>query len=93
MAVYTVMFQKKISQLSPKATRLAAFTQKTSTTNWSKIANVEIHFATLILGWSKLTHPVPIPDEEKQVKFLYSHFLKAFIKPFEAPQRNLKIKI
>ena len=32
-----------------------------------------------------LTLPVPIPDEEKK--------LKAFIKPFEAPQRSVKIKI
>ena len=28
---------------------------------------------------------IPIPDEEKK--------LKAFTKPFEAPQRNVKIKI
>ena len=29
----------------------------------------------------------------KKVKFLFSHFMKAFIKPFEAPQRSVKIKI
>ena len=40
---------------------------------------------------------VPIPDEEKQIKLnFYFHFfvaLKAFIKPFEAPQKSVKIKI
>ena len=43
----------------------------------------------------------PIPDEEGKLNFLFSHFivvsqkvlLKAFIKPFEAPQRSVKIKI
>ena len=84
MTVYTVMFQKKISQRSLKAARLAAFTQKTSSTNWSKIANVEIHFATLILGWSKLTHPVPIPDEEKLKKLnFYIHTFWGTTKKFE----------
>ena len=34
---------------------------------------------------TRLTLPVPISDDEKK--------LKAFIKPFEAPQRSLKIKI
>ena len=32
-----------------------------------------------------LTLPVPIPDEEKK--------FKAFIKPFQAPQKKVKIKI
>ena len=32
--------------------------------------------------YKTLTLPAPIPDEEKR-----------FIKPFEAPQRNVKIKI
>ena len=33
-----------------------------------------------------LTLPISIPDEEKKAS-------KAFIKPFEAPQRSVKIKI
>ena len=36
-----------------------------------------------------LTPPIPIPDKEK--KRLKD--LKAFIKPFETPQRSVKIKI
>ena len=41
-----------------------------------------------------LNHPTSNnKDVEKNwVKFLFSHF-KAFIKPFEAPQRSVKIKI
>ena len=50
------------------------------------------------------TFPVPVPDEERELtKFLFSllcvasksfmKVLKAFIKPFEAPQRSAKIKI
>ena len=31
--------------------------------------------------------PAPIPDEEKKINW------KAFIKPFEAPQESVKIKI
>ena len=52
-----------------------------------------------------LALPVPIPDEEKKIKlnFYFRTFggaskgfmkaLKAFIKPFKAPQRSVKIKI
>ena len=50
-----------------------------------------------------LTLPVPIPDEEKKLKFFFrilcgasegfTKALKAFIKPFEASQRSVKIKI
>ena len=52
-----------------------------------------------------LTLPVPIPDEEKKIKliFYFSHFfvvaqkgfmkaLKAYIKPFEAPQKKCENK-
>ena len=53
---------------------------------------------------STLTPPVPIQDEEKKIKlnFFFSSLwclksfmmtLKALIKPFEAPQRSVKIKI
>ena len=52
-----------------------------------------------------LTLPVPIPDEEKKLIEIfiftllcgtskgYMTALKALIKPFEAPQRSVKIKI
>ena len=52
-----------------------------------------------------LTLPVPIPDEEKKLKLNFyfrilcgaskgfTKALKAFIKPFEVPQRSVKIKI
>ena len=52
-----------------------------------------------------LTLPVLIPDEEKKLTYIFifrllcgasKGFMKplrAFIKPFEAPQRSLKIKI
>ena len=50
------------------------------------------------------TLPVPILDEERKRKFSFSHIFwcfkrfyedihKAFIKPFEAPQSRVKIKI
>ena len=51
---------------------------------------------------SRLTIPVSILDKERKLKYLLSlffvvvaskGFLKAFIKPFEAPQRNVEIKI
>ena len=37
----------------------------------------------------------PIPVEEKELTFLFLHFFtsKGFMKAFEAPQRNVKIKI
>ena len=53
----------------------------------------------------ELTLPVPIPDEEKKLSeiFIFTllcgiskgfmNSLKAFIKPSEAPQRSVKIKI
>ena len=47
-----------------------------------------------------LTLPVPIPDKEKKLKlnfhfrtFVVPQKVKAFIKPFEALQRSVKIKI
>ena len=52
-----------------------------------------------------LNFPVPIPDEEKKLSQIFiptllcgasKGFIKAFkgfIKPFEAPQRSVKIKI
>ena len=53
----------------------------------------------------QLTLPAPIPDKEKKLTqiFIFTLLcgaskgfmkaLKAFIKPFEAPQRRVKIKI
>ena len=38
-----------------------------------------------------LTLPIPIPDDEKKEGFMKA--FKAFIKPFEAPQRSVKMKI
>ena len=55
--------------------------------------------------WFILTLPVPIPVEEKKTTSIFilallcgasegfMKALKAFIKPFEAPQRSVKIKI
>ena len=44
-----------------------------------------------------LTHPVPIPDEKKNLSQIFIFTLcgasKAFIKPFEAPQKSVKMKI
>ena len=51
-----------------------------------------------------LTFSVPIPDEEKKLSEIFiltlcgasKDFMKAlktFIKPFEAPQKSIKIKI
>ena len=52
-----------------------------------------------------LTSPVSIPDEEKEISEIpiftllcgaskgFMKALKAFIKPFETPQRSMKIKI
>ena len=48
-----------------------------------------------------ITLPVPIPDERKLTQFFIftllcgasKGFMKAFIKPFERPQRSVKIKI
>ena len=51
------------------------------------------------------TYPVPIPDKEKKLTSIFiftllcgaskgfMKALKAFIKPFEVPQRSVKIKI
>ena len=53
----------------------------------------------------ELTLPVPIPDEEKKLSEIFIFILlcgasksfmtalKAFVKPFEAAQRGVKIKI
>ena len=59
---------------------------------------------TIELSAHYLTLPVPIPDEERKLKFLFLNFFvvpqkgfmkafKAFMKPFKAPQRTVKIKI
>ena len=52
-----------------------------------------------------LTLPVPIPDEEKKLSYIFiftllcraskgfRKALKTFIKPFETPERSEKIKI
>ena len=50
------------------------------------------------------SRPIPDDEEKKQINFLFSNFfvvpskgfmkaLKAFIQPFEAPQRSVKTKI
>ena len=43
------------------------------------------------------SRPKPLRREKINLKFLFLHFFvvpqKAFIKPFEAPQRSTKIKI
>ena len=52
------------------------------------------------INFYKINLPVPIPiGRREKVRFLFSHFFvvphkvfKAFIKPFEAPQRSVKIK-
>ena len=47
-----------------------------------------------------LTVNVPIPDKKKKFKFLFSHFfvlpqkvLSRPLRPFEAPQGSVKLKI
>ena len=55
------------------------------------------------LKWNHvLTLPVPFPDDEKKLSYIFiftlpcgasKGFMKVFIKPFEAPQRSMKIKI
>ena len=59
----------------------------------------------VLYSFNFLTLPVPIPDEEKKLTEIFIFILlcgtsegstkatKAFIKPFEAPQRSVKIKI
>ena len=59
----------------------------------------------MILFAFALTLPIPIPDKQKKLTeiFLFTlpcgasksfmKLFKAFIKPFEAPQRKVKIKI
>ena len=54
---------------------------------------------------NRLTLPVSIPDEERKLTYFFISTLlcgaskgfmkafKAFIKPFEAPQRSVEIKI
>ena len=44
-------------------------------------------FRLMLKTMSKLTLPAPIPNNEKKKNH------KTFIKPFEAPQRSVKIKI
>ena len=68
------------------------------------VAEIKYGFAKLFVIFLLLALPVPIPDEEKnQVKFFsfallfgaskgFMKAFKAFIKPFEVPQRSAKIK-
>ena len=44
-------------------------------------------------GNNILTLPVPIPDKEKKIKLNFYFHTSFFIKPFEAPQRSVEIKI
>ena len=60
---------------------------------------------TIVLQAVLLILPVPIPDEERKLTYIFIFTLlcgapkgfvkalKALIKPFEAPQRSVKIKI
>ena len=64
----------------------------------------ELHYQNILVT-PFLILPVPIPDEEKKLTeiFIFTRLcgaskgfmkvLEAFIKPFEAPQRSVKIKI
>ena len=56
------------------------------------------------LNLTFLTFPVPIPDEERKLTLIYIFIhcaaangfvkaLKTFTKPFETPQRSVKLKI
>ena len=56
----------------------------------------------MILHKTSFTLPAPIPDEEKKLTLTFiltllcgasKGFMKAFIKPFEATKRSMKIKI
>ena len=64
-----------------------------------------INIAMKKVAVTLLTLNVPIPDKKKKITEIFiltlpcgaakgfTKALKAFIKPFEAPQENLKIKI
>ena len=68
--------------------------------SWEKVWNINVYTIR-----TNLTLRVPIPDNEKKLSeiFIFTLLcgalkgfmktLKAFIKPFEAPQRSVKIKI
>ena len=60
------------------------FTRHSAGKIWSSICiqDIVLHYQN---NPTRLTLPVPLSDDEKK--------LKVFIKPFEAPQRSLKIKI
>ena len=65
---------------------------------------VQFFISLQALFGKSLTLPVPIPDEEKKLTDIFiftllyaaskgfTKALKGFIKPFEAPQRSVKIK-
>ena len=64
-----------------------------------------LFLVVFIWSFSKLTLPVTIPDEEKKLSYNFifkllceaskgfMKALKTLIKPFEAPQRSVKIKL
>ena len=54
--------------------------------------SVEASISVKLLNPSR---PYPGRREKNFIKlnFKFSHFVKAFIKPFETPQRSVKIKI
>ena len=74
-------------------------------TAFLRVNNFVIIDRTNLAGTTRLSLPIRIPDEEKKLNkiFIFTFLcgasegfmkaLKAFIKPFEAPQRSVKIEI
>ena len=89
----------KIEGLIYKSLLNARDGKKTKKEHWIELRHVQA------ASTRYLTLPVPIPDEEKKMKlnfYFHTSFwssksfmtaLKAFIKPYEAPQISVKIKI
>ena len=76
----------------------------TASTDCSTLCTILSKFVDSVNGLSSssLTLPVWIPDEEKKLSWIFIFTLlcgaskgsiKAFIKPFEAPQRSMKFKL
>ena len=91
------ILERQIQQILPTFKDLIQLRLPQEKQDVLKVVNIVIFSKTL------LTLPAPIPDEEKKLKFFFALLcvaskdfikaLKAFIKPFEVPQRSGKIKL
>ena len=90
------ILERQIQQILPTFKDLIQLRLPQEKQDVLKVVNIVIFSKTLTL-------PAPIPDEEKKLKFFFALLcvaskdfikaLKAFIKPFEVPQRSGKIKL